>query len=265
MDKTIVAVTEPVVESETTQAESPQAEAQPTEEQTIQKQETAVTVSEEASDVESVEEPKDPKDFQVQRLADDNRRLKEEKRAREKSESAFSAFRPQVPQVGQSGTVRVEDYIDPLTGETNYPAYQNAVTQYASYQAQKTVEDIVDENNARNKYPELFADSEVEQEIADRWFAAKMRGEEPSISDIAGRVNTRYQKAVSKAEKIGAEKILTEVTPKEQASLAATGQTSEAARQASSSEELEDLRVASRKGNSDAITARMKGIPWANK
>ena len=262
--KSDVAVTEPEVD-ETTQADSPQAEVPTTEEQTTQKQTGAESVSEEAPEVQTDEEPKDPKDFQVQRLADENRRLKEEKKAREKSESAFNAFRPQVPTVGQSGTVRVEDYIDPLTGETNYPAYQNAVTQLASYQAQKTAEDIIDENNARNKYPDLFTDPEVEQEIADRWFAAKMRGEEPSISDIAGRVNTRYQKAVSKAEKIGAEKVLNEVTPKEQAALAASGQTSEASRSASSEEELESLRTESRKGNPDAITARMRGIPWANK
>ena len=64
-----------------------------------------------------------------------------------------------------------------------------------------------------------------------------MRGENPTVSEIAGRVAKRFGTAVSKAEKIGAEKILEEVYPKEQAALAAQGGTSTSNRNQISNEE----------------------------
>lgn len=270
MDTNNKAVTKDVVETDTTQVAPPATEAQTINEQTTEKQVPAESVSKEVSDVSDQTEPVEPKDYQVQRLAEENRRLKEEKKARLANESAFNAFRPQVAPVSQPGVVRIEDYTDQLTGETNWNAYNQAqlqreqqVIQQAEWRAQQTTQDVLDENNARSKYPEVFSDPEVEQEVADRWFAAKMRGENPTISDIAERVSKRFQQAVSKAEKIGAEKMLNEVSAKEQATLEATGQNVN--QTASSQDELDDLRLKTRVGNQDAITARIKAIPWANK
>ena len=263
------AVEQKAVET-TTQTESPQVEAQTTEEQTPKGQATP----EEVPDEIPANEQERRRAFQEQRL--EIKRLKEESRARQQSESAFAPFRA-APAVDQSA-VNVQTYTDPLTGETNWAAYDQAVNariqraEQLATMANQTVEEKLDERDARQKYPDLFADPEVEQEIADRWFASKMRGETYSVSEIADRVAKRFAKAVSKAEKSGAEKALEQVSPKEQAALSVQSQTSAPNRQAQSDEEYEKLRLQSRGGRlaSDtdstmAIAYRMKNIPWANK
>lgn len=258
-DKNQNVAVENAEEKTTSPTNSPPVEAPTTEEQTTTEQ-ADQSVQEESTDVTEAK-PKDPRDYQVERLAEENRRLKADKR----QGSAFDAFRPQVqPNQG----VDVEQFKDPY-GEINWNAYQQAVTshaqQAANATAQQTVQELIDENNARNKYPDLFADPDVEQEIADRWVAAKLRGENVSVSDVAERIAKRNSKDVSKAEKRGAEKMLQEVTEKEQAGLSASSQTSQGSRAAESQENLEYLSDQTRQGNEDAIVERLKTIPWANK
>lgn len=222
---------QPVVENETTQASSPQAEAQPT-----------VVQTNENSDVESSMSPEQRKAFQDMRL--ENKRLKEETQGRLTNESAFAPFKYQAP-------IEPNGYIDEAA----------RIRTEAAQAAREEVDEVL----ARQKFPQLFADREIEQEIADRWFSAKMRGENVSISQLAEKVNKRVQSTIEKAEIKGAQKALEQVTPKEQAALAASSQSSSAANAISSSEDLDRLRTATRFGSEDAIVARLKNIPWANK
>jgi len=261
---------ESVVEPEPTQVAPPTTEEPTTEVQTEVKESfDQGSVAEESVDMpEDVEEQR--RAFQEQRQ--EIKRLKLEKQNRAKGESAFSAFRQQTPPVGQVNAVNIQDFQDPITGETNWQAYNQQINnalvqnrQSATYEAQQAVREEMDEQTARTKYPELFSDPEVEQEIADRWIAAKLRDENPSVTDIADRVSKRFGKTISKAEKIGAEKILNEVSEKEQASLTVSGQTSQPAKQAASAEQLEELSRKTRFGDDDAIAARISKIPWANK
>ena len=261
---------EKVVETETTQVAPPTTEEPTTEVQTeVKVSDDQGTVIEGSDDMpESVEEQR--RAFQEQRQ--EIKRLKSEMQNRAKGESAFKAFKPQTPPVGQVNAVNIQDFQDPITGETNWQAYNqqvnsalNQVRQSATYEAQQAVKEELDEQNARSKHPELFNDPEVEQEIADRWIAAKLRGENPTITDIADRVSKRFGKTISKAEKIGAEKILNEVSEKEQASLTVSGQTSQPAQQAASAEQLEEMSMKTRLGDDDSLAARMSKIPWANK
>lgn len=243
--------------------ESPRVEVPTTE---------AQTTVENANQPRELDDPKFQTDeerraFQKMRL--ENKQLRDEIEGRRRNESAFAPFRTQVATPNLAQGLRVEDFTDPLTGEVNRPAYnaaQEAVkAQQVAQLAQQSVGEQIDEYQARQKHPELFADPEIEQEIADRWFAAKMRGEQTSISEVSERVAKRYQKAVSKAEKIGAEKALTEVTPKEQAALAASSQTSAPSRQASAIEDREQLRTQVRQGKDDALAALMKSVPYVNR
>jgi hypothetical protein len=261
---------ESVVESDTTQVDSPTTEEPTTEVQTeVKESSDQGSVIEESADVpENVEEQR--RAFQEQRQ--EIKRLKSEIQNRAKGESAFNAFRQQTPPVSQVNAVNIQDFQDPITGETNWQAYNqqqnnvlNQIRQSATYEAQQAVREQLDEQNARTKHPELFDDPEVEQEIADRWIAAKIRGENPSVTDIADRVSKRFGKTISKAEKIGAEKILNEVSEKEQASLTVSSQTSQPSRQAVTAEQLKEMSVRTRLGDDDAIAARMSKIPWANK
>lgn len=263
-----------VVESvaeKTAQTGSPQVEETPTESQTPKDNASPAGVPDDLPD----DEHERRRAFQEQRQ--EIKRLKEESLLRQRSESAFAPFRQQVaPTANLATNVRVDDYTDPLTGEINRPAYNAAVEAVAARQAavmaQQSVQDQLDEYSARQTYPELFKDPDLEQEIADRWFASKMRGESQSVSEIAERVAKRFAKAVSKAEKLGAEKALEQVAPKEQAALSAQSQSASSSRRSLSDEEFEKLKLASRGGrlSSDtestmAVAARMRNIPWANK
>jgi hypothetical protein len=267
MDENKEAVTEEAVEPNTTQDVSPASEAPTTEEQTVETQETE---GQEVSESEGTDE-ESPRDYQIRRLAEENRRLKEERKARSQGESAFQAFRPQIP-TGAVQTVRVEDHADPITGEINWGSYNQAVQardskliEQAKWEAQQTASELFEENDARQKFPQLFEDPEAEQEVADLWLAAKLRGQKVTVTEIAGKVAKRYQKAVSKAEKAGAEKVLSEVSEKEAAGLEASSQNSNQASRSVSQDERNRLATETRKGNTDAIAERLKSIPWANK
>jgi hypothetical protein len=263
---------EKVVETDTTQVTPPVTEEPTTEAKTMDKESVVQgSLTEGVSDL--------PADVEEQRRAfqemrQEIKRLKAETETRKKSESAFDSFRVKAPlPVGQVSVPRIEQFINPETGEPNYEAYNHAVneqvtrqaTQSATFAAQETTKEILDEQTARQKYPDLFNDPETEQEIADRWLAAKLRGEELSVVDIAGRVAKRFKQALSNAEKVGMEKALTEVSEKEKAGLAVSGQTTEGSRKEVSAEEWEQLQRKTRQGDDDAITARISKIPWANK
>jgi hypothetical protein len=249
-----------------TQTSSPQVEAPTTEGQTLPEANPAGV----PNDPEANMSEEQRRAFQEQRL--EIKRLKEEKQARLKNESAFNVFRPQA-QPGQVG-VNIDNYRDPITGEYNLGAYNQAVnaalqqTVAVAQQANQSVDERLDEYQARNRHPELFDDPEAEEEIASRYLYYKMSGKNVTISDIADSVAKKYSKAVSKAEKIGAEKALEQVSPKEQAALQAAAQNSNPARASQSQDDLERLRQMSRGRDSfadDAIVARLKSIPWANK
>lgn len=206
---------------QTTQTNSPNVEGAPTESQTPNAEVVPQETQEVAPDnVESSMTEEQRRAFQEQRL--EIKRLKEESEARVKTESAFDAFRPkQVPSV----ELNQNQFIDPVTGDFDWSRYNQQVVananQVAGVQANQVVNEKLDEYQARNQFPEVFANPEAEQETADLWVAAKLRGENVSISDIAKKVANRFSKTVSKAEKVGAEKVLNELTPKEQASLSA--------------------------------------------
>lgn len=246
------------------QTSSPPVEEQSTTVQTSQPEAPEERVPDE------VPETEEERRKAFQEMRQEIKRLKEERQVRTKSESVFNALRPKADVA--NAELRVEDFTDPVTGEVNHPAYNAAMraeqARLAAVQANQSVQEQLDEYQARSKYPELFADPEIEEEIASRWLFNKYQGKSITVSDIAASVAKKYNKAVSKAEKSATEKVLTEVTAKEQAALQPSTQNSTPAKRASSQEELEGLRNATRYGGSDgemAIAARLRSIPWANK
>lgn len=257
------------VETETTQTESPQVES------SITGSETDARVSDdqgtvtEQSDVKFQTE-EERRAFQEMRL--ENKRLKEKLGSSESGESAFDTFKTQTPPIGQISPIRVEDYQDTITGETNWQAYNYAlqqreqqVLQQARFEALQTVREEMDEQNARTKFPELFADKNTEKLIAAQWFFEKAQGRNVPITQIAGEFARNFKQAVSKAEKIGAEKILDEVTEKEKATLVVESQTSSSAQAGLSQDEQHNLSTRTRFGDDTAVAARISKIPWANK
>jgi hypothetical protein len=268
MHKTKV-VEQKKVETETTQTNSPQ----------VEKPITGAETTGEVSDVqgtatENLNEPvlqteEERRAFQEMRL--ENKRLKEALGTKD-GESAFDAFRTQIPANNPSPQVDPGQYQDPISGNVDWNAYNLAqqareqkMVQQAKFEAQQVAQEITDENNARTKYPEIMSDFELEREVADKWLASKMRGENLTITSIAERVAKRNKQTVSKAEKIGAEKILNEVTEKEKATMTPESQTSGFAQQVANTEDQTDLSYRTRLGDHDAVVTRLSKIPWANK
>jgi hypothetical protein len=269
MDNQTVAE-EKVVETETTQTSSPQVESPITGDETVQEDEIVQTPLVEESDVTKTMTEEQRRAFQEQRL--ENKRLKEQLETLPKEASAFEAFRAKGPSGEQTEPVRVENFYDSVTGETNWQAYNLAQQQreqqivaQAKVEAQSTVQDLLDEERARTKYPELMNNPLTEKQIASRWLYEKIQGNDVKIETIAEEFARNFKQAVSKAEKISTERILNEVSEKEKAGLSAQGQSSQTANQASSQREVEQLGAGTRRGDADAITARISKIPWANK
>lgn len=268
MEDTKVAV-EKAVESETTPTNPPQVEDPITGDQTTQGETDVQTPVVEETQVPANMTAEQARAFQEMRL--ENKRLKEEREALPKGESAFNVFRAQTPSV-QSEPVMVENFTNPMTGETNWQAYnlaqqqreQQILTQ-AKAEARSEVQDLLDEEKARAKYPDLMNDPATEKLIAARWLYEKVQGNNVSVSNIASEFARDFKQAVSKAEKVGAERILSEVSEKEKAGLTAGGQSSQGAVRSASREEQTQLSIATQQGDADAITARISQIPWANK
>jgi len=244
-------VVQSVAETETAQVESPTTEVE-----TIPQ-----TAQEDVALPDSKEEER--KAFQEMRL--ENKRLKEEMNARQQNESAFAVFKPK-PQLTSFSS---EQYTDPVTGEINIQALTAAqethITNKVRAEMEQRLTEEKDEDNARRQHPDLFADPDIEQEIADRWFAAKMRGEKVTVTDIAGKVSKRFQTVLNKAEKAGAEKALQDIAPKEKVALTATGQSASAAQRQIDSVDQQATLQSVRFGNNDALADAMSKIPWANK
>lgn len=256
MDETKQLAAEQVVE-ETTQTSSPEVKAPETQEQTEQTQQNV--------------EPDLPNDetearraFQEQRLA--NKQLKEEleqlRNERQQEPSSFDSFRGQTQ---PAGPVDINHFTDQITGEVNWGAYNNAINtnaqQVAAQQARQAVSEQLDEYQARSKYPEVFSDKKAEKQIAALYLFERLNGRNVTIEQLAGEVARGTNKSLEKAAQQGAEKAITELTPKEQASLSAIGTTSAPARQAQSAQDDLSRRLTIRQGGrsaDDALAAALR-------
>lgn len=254
-------VEEKAVET-TTQDSPPQSKEVTTEPQTTSEAQVEPEKKEEVPEDAELKfsDEEQRKAFQKMRL--ENKKLREEMGARQKNESAFDVFKPKAP----VGGVDINNYVDPVSGNVNWNAYNQAVSTQATVQATNAVKEQLDEERARNLYPDVFANSKLENAIAGQWFAAKLQGKEVSItelaSDYADLVKQSVAKAEKQAEKRGAEQALTELTVKEAASLQAQSTNSAPARQAQSAEDEENLKVRARYGDDDALTRLVASVSY---
>jgi hypothetical protein len=259
MDETKNVVAEKEVEK-TTQTSSPQVEVAETQQETQQTQQNV------EPDLPS-EESEARRAFQNQRL--ENKQLKEEldklkseQDGRARNESAFNSFRaPTQPGVQQ---VDINQFANPVTGEVNWNAYNQALNAnaaaVAANQASQTVKEQLDEYQAKSKYPEVFKDKELEKEVAARYLFERLNGRSVTVEDLAGQVAKRMNKALDKAAQQGAEQALTELSPKEQASLAVTGTTSAPSRAAQSADNEQAMRLKIRHGGEEGLDAIAKAL-----
>ncbi len=193
----------------------------------------------------------------------------EEKKARQSSFDNIKQFTPQ-PQYVQVDPNR---FVDNL-GNFNQFAFEGAKQQADLHNQQvqrqianETVEYKLDEYKARQKHPALNTNSKFERAVASEYQARLLEtiGDptkpQPLIEKIADEYAPYFaadkKDIVKEVIKETTQKVKEQLSVKEQASLSAAGRSQPIQ---SSSEELQRLRVASRRGDSRAIMERFKRI-----
>ncbi len=154
-------------------------------------------------------------------------------------------------------------------GNFNRPAYDVALQQASNHNQQvqrqianEQVEYKLDEYKARQKFPELNTNRKFERAVASEYQTRLLETisdpskPQPKIEEIADEY-APYFASKKDAVKEATQKVKEQLSVKEQASLAATGKSQPGQ---SSSDELQKLKILTRKGDSKAIMERFRRI-----
>ena len=196
--------------------------------------------------------------------------LREERSRRETVEAAFRSMQPK-----EQPAQGLAPIVDPDTGYINDSAVaeRDRLTQEALSRAQKAEEAVQsymqDQENrvAYQAHPESDPSSkQFDPELKKRAAAILLHsmvnpqeysGKQLSLKEAYDYLKGSTSSAVEVARKQGAQEAIEQLSPKEQAALEATGAPSRREDVVSS---LDTLRFQTRKGNQDAIVARMKAL-----
>jgi hypothetical protein len=194
--------------------------------------------------------------------------LEEQVEGAKTRQSSFEQIRNIAPQP-QYMQVDPNQFVDPQ-GNFNRSAYDIAVqranfynNQVSSRMAAETVEYKLDEWKARQKHPALNTNHKFERAVAAEYQTRLLETlsdpsrSQPKIEQIADEYAPYFSTDKKDIVKETTQKVKEQLSVKEQASLSATGRSQPGF---SSIEELNRLRIASRKGDSRAIMERFKRI-----
>jgi len=258
------------VETETQPAPTPSAE-----------QKTSTPAAEEASpqgdstsqaNVEESQLPDGAKERTTQQFDKLREDLKSERERRIKAEQTFNTMLdPKQPKPQTQPQPKVDrDWYNPETNQVDVNKLQK-YNQYLETQVgdltQKVqgiagTEQRKQEVETYKAYPELDpqAGNKFNPDFSDAvqgaLTSAFLRGETPSFKEVADKIANFAGKQVKEAEKKGATEAIEQLTPKEQASLEATGRSD---KRTDVQEDIQQLQQKTRHGDLNAVMARMKG------
>ena len=178
----------------------------------------------------------------------------------------------QVPAVGYNvPQPKAEEFVDPATGEVNIDKLNKSLVE-ANRQARQARQDVsrlreeAQEKEAYTTYPQLEPnnksfDKELYRQTRAVLFDSMMNpqdyeGRTLTMKEAADRATGASQTTVNKAKAEGAEDAIGQLTPKEQASLEATGRSD----RRKSVGDLASLQKRTRLGDLDAVVARMSNL-----
>lgn len=216
----------------------------------------------EASADELPEEASDRTKGQFDKLT---KELAKEREERIRLERTFNSLQPKQPSTPS-------DWYNAETGEVD-------VTKLTAREQQTTAElnrlrtqldgfnrinEQQQEKEAYAVYPELDPksgnfDDELQEHVISYMATSMAKGNTPTLKEAADKVMSLATRTAKKAEKEGAKKALEQLSPKEEASLGATGRSDRRL----PSVDIEALRAKTRIGGTkgaEAIMARMKSI-----
>lgn len=259
------------------QQQAEQAEKEtPAEPTPSSEQKTSEPVAEEASPKgdsasqargEELELPEGAKERTAQQFEKLRRELKEERERARRYEQMFGKqVQPQTPKPQEP----TRDWYDPETNMVDV----NKLQQYNQYlesqvgQLNQRVQSIAESDQRKQEleafgtYPELDPnadkfDRNFSDAVQGALTSAYLRGETPTFKEVADKIAEFAGKRVKAAEKEGATKAMEQLTPKEQASLEATGRSD---KRTEVREDAQELAKRTRTGDIDAIMERLKGV-----
>lgn len=236
----------------------------------------------EAEQVEAEEELQLPEDAsertqeQFEKLKTQNKRLKEELEKKKQTESVFESMRPKPqPALEPMGVQQqsLPEYIDPDTGYIDVPKFNQALSQTRAeaQQARQQVRQYIEDQQEREAYtahPELNPQGESFNEklyrdtkahlLSSMIYPKEYGGKSLTLREAADLAKGEAGEAIAEAEKRGAKEAVEGLSPKEQASLEATGRSD---RRTQASATLDELRIRTRYGDRGAVAERLKSIP----
>ena len=242
--------------AETPQAPMPSAEQTPSSEQVPGFEQSEVR--ETASDATLPEGVKERTAFEFEKLKTQLRTEREHRQRAERATQLYGqpfANQPQLNQpVGQNPQTDAERI-----------SRAEQMAQQAYYQAQRIIQenDSKQEKEAYDAHPELDPNRDKDfnpdfhKAVVGYLASVMAEGKSMSLADAASKVKGFSKADLRKAQEQGATQAIERLTPKEQASLEATGRSDRRVQIGG----LEELRQRSRKGDSAAILKRLKNIP----
>lgn len=196
--------------------------------------------------------------------------FREERTRRIKAEKAFTSMKPAEPVVDQ--------YVDPTTGVVDVAGLNKSIsdTKQRAVRAEKTVQSYIQEQQSQEAfkaYPELDSDNDNFDEDLHRRTRAFLTASMVYPQDYGDRTLTYKEaadmakagttKAVEKAQEEGGKKAIEKLTPKEQASLEATGRSDR--RKGGNQEDLSKRTRTGGQAGVEAAMERLKSIPLGDR
>ena len=244
-----------------------QTEAMPTSEQQTTKPEEAKQVADVSQETEPAktdegqELPESVKERTTQQFEKLKTQLAEERKRRLELEKSFR----QPSQAEQS----LPEWYDSTTGEVDVNKLQQREAglkqeldqMKTQLQGVSRLTEVQQEKEAFASYPELDPSSDsyddnFQEQVVSYMATAFAKGKAPTLKEAADRVTSIATKIAARAEREGAKKALEQLTPKEQASLEATGRSDRRL----PSTDIEQLRSATRRGGRDGLNVAMQRL-----
>lgn len=218
---------------------------------------------------EELELPDGTKERTTQQFEKLKQELREEReRAKRYEQMLGRQVQPQVPRQVQKPD---SNWYDPDTNMVDV----NKLQRYNQYlesqvgQLSQRVQSITESDQRKQEletfsvYPELDPnansyDKDFSDAVQGALTSAYLRGETPTFKEVADKIANFAGKKVKVAEKQGATKAMEQLTPKEQASLEATGRSD---KRVEVRQDEAQLQQRTRIGDIDAILERLKGVP----
>lgn len=198
--------------------------------------------------------------------------LRTERARREKLETTFRALQPKAPAQPEPIMDPYTGQVDPRMTEINQRAWQ---AEQRAVQAEQAISNFYTEQQTREAlvaHPELDSTSKS----FDKQFHIATRAllmdsmvnpgdygdEQLTYKEAADRAKELRKVQVDQVRKQAASEAIEQLSPKEQATLEATGNPT---RRNEVNDSLPDLQQKTRKGDLDAIVSRMRGITAVGK